>query len=74
MNRLEQKKGIAPSTSAIKVDAPTVARKARAGQFVVVRVDERGARIPLTIAETYPMGGLTKIIFQDVGLTTKKLR
>jgi ferredoxin/flavodoxin---NADP+ reductase len=73
MNRLEQKKGIAPSTSAIKVDAPTVARKARAGQFVVVRVDERGARIPL-IAETYPMGGLTKIIFQDVGLTTKKLR
>jgi NAD(P)H-flavin reductase len=53
---------------------PEIARKARAGQFVVVRVDERGERIPLTIAETYPEGGLIKIIFQEVGLTTKKLR
>jgi len=71
MRRLVKKKEIAPSTYAIKVDAPQIARKARAGQFVVVRVDERGERIPLTIAENYPKGGLIKIVFQEVGLTTK---
>lgn len=73
-HRLVQKKEIAPSNYAIKVDAPLIARKARAGQFVVVRVNERGERIPLTIVETYPDDGLIKIIKQDVGLTTKKLR
>lgn len=74
MHRVVQKKEIAPSTYAIKVDAGEIAGKVRAGQFVVVRVDQKGERIPLTIAETYPESGLIKIIFQEVGLTTKKLR
>ncbi|MGZ4903060.1 MAG: sulfide/dihydroorotate dehydrogenase-like FAD/NAD-binding protein [Halobacteriota archaeon] len=74
MYRIIQKKEIAPLTDMCVVEAPRVARKARAGQFVIVRVDERGERVPLTIAETDASSGSIKLIFQEVGLTTKKLR
>ncbi len=55
------------------VSAPEVARKARAGQFVIVRIDEHGERIPLTIADYNREDGTITIIFQEVGKTTMHL-
>jgi ferredoxin--NADP+ reductase len=55
------------------IAAPEVARKARAGQFVIVRIDERGERIPLTIADYDRDAGTITIIFQEVGKTTAHL-
>jgi len=55
------------------VAAPEVARKARAGQFVIVRIDEQGERIPLTIADYDREAGTITIIFQEVGKTTMHL-
>lgn len=74
MYRIVQKKEIAPRTAMMMLEAPQIAKKARGGQFVVVRVDAQGERIPLTIAESFPEEGRIKIVFQEVGLTTKKLR
>lgn len=53
--------------------SPLVAKKAQPGQFIILRVDENGERIPLTIAGTDPEKGTVKIIYQIVGSTTKKL-
>jgi len=50
-----------------------VARKARAGQFIIVRIDERGERVPLTIADYDREAGLITIIFQEVGKSTRQL-
>ena len=55
------------------IEAPAVARKAQAGQFIILRVDELGERIPLTVADTDPERGSVTIIFQTVGKTTLKL-
>jgi len=55
------------------VEAPAVAAKARAGQFVIIRVDEQGERIPLTIADFDSAAGTITIIFQEVGKTTTQL-
>ncbi len=55
------------------IESPPVARKAQAGQFIILRVDEFGERIPLTVADTDPERGSVTIIFQTVGKTTKKL-
>ncbi len=58
----------------LEIEAPLVARKAKPGQFIILRVDEEGERIPLTIAGTDPQAGTVKIIFQVVGATTEKLK
>jgi ferredoxin--NADP+ reductase len=55
------------------IEAPEVARKAKAGQFVIVRIDENGERIPLTIADFDRQDGTVTIIFQEVGKSTMKL-
>ena len=55
------------------VEAPAVARKAQAGQFVIIRIDEQGERIPLTIADYDREKGTVTIIFQEVGKTTVQL-
>jgi len=60
-------------TKLIVVEAPQVARKARAGQFVIVRIDEHGERIPLTIADYDREAGTITLIFQEVGKTTMQL-
>lgn len=60
-------------TKLIVVAAPEVARKAQAGQFVIVRVDERGERIPLTIADYDRAAGTLTLIFQEVGKSTMHL-
>ena len=64
---------LAPSIKRIVVDAPLIARKAQAGQFVILRVDERGERFPLTLVDWKPDEGIITLIFQEVGVSTKKL-
>ncbi|MGC8787028.1 MAG: sulfide/dihydroorotate dehydrogenase-like FAD/NAD-binding protein, partial [Anaerolineae bacterium] len=73
MYRITAKEVLAPVTKLFKVHAPEVARKAKAGQFVIVRVDEKGERIPLTIADYDRESGEITIVFQEVGKTTKQL-
>lgn len=73
MFRILRKEELAPSIKLIEVHAPLIARKAKPGQFVVVRVKEEGERIPLTIADWKPNSGLLTIVFQEVGVTSMKL-
>lgn len=62
-----------PTVTKIVIDAPAVARKAEAGQFIILRVDDVGERIPLTIADYDRERGTVTVIFQIVGGTTEKL-
>jgi len=71
--RITAREDLASVTKLLRVEAPEVARKAKAGQFVVVRVNEQGERIPLTIAERDPESGEVTIVFQEVGKTSKLL-
>lgn len=73
MYRITDKRILNPSVIQLQVEAPLVARKAKPGQFIILRVDEEGERIPLTVAGTDPAAGTVKIIFQVVGATTKQL-
>ncbi|MBN2149800.1 MAG: sulfide/dihydroorotate dehydrogenase-like FAD/NAD-binding protein [Candidatus Lokiarchaeota archaeon] len=57
----------------IEVEAPQIARKGRAGQFVIVRIHDRGERVPLTIADLDPASGAVTIVYQVVGKTTLEL-
>lgn len=67
------KRVLAPTLKLMEVEAPEVARKAEAGQFVIVRIAENGERIPLTIADFDRQRGTITIIFQEVGYTTQQL-
>jgi ferredoxin--NADP+ reductase len=71
--RITAKEDLTPVTKLLKIVAPEVARKARAGQFVVVRINERGERIPLTIADYDRASGEIDLVFQEVGKTTKQM-
>src|SRR3989339_525288 len=62
---------IAPSIFKMAIDAPLVAAKAKAGQFIMIRIDELGERIPLTIADSHD--GNIAIVYQTVGVTTFRL-
>lgn len=73
MYRIAAKKDIAFNTTLFEVEAPEVARKALPGQFIVVRLDEKGERIPLTIADYDRDKGTITIVVLSVGKTTKKL-
>ena len=73
MYKIVTKKSLNPTVTMMEIEAPLVAKKAKAGQFIILRVDEEGERIPLTIAGTDPQKGTVKIIFQIVGATTEKL-
>jgi ferredoxin/flavodoxin---NADP+ reductase len=64
---------LAPSIHLFKIEAPQLARKAQAGQFVIIRIDERGERIPLTLADWDSENGSITIIFMEVGATTCRL-
>lgn len=68
-----QKRNLNPEVMLLKVKAPEIANKVQPGQFVIVKVDEVGERIPLTVAESNKEDGTLTIIFQTVGKTTKKL-
>ena len=67
------KKVLNPTVVQMEIEAPLVANRAKAGQFIILRVDEDGERIPLTVAGVDPSRGAVKIIFQVVGATTQAL-
>lgn len=73
MYKIIRKKVLNAVDNQLEIEAPLVAKKAKPGQFIILRVDEEGERIPLTIAGTDPSEGTVKIIFQAVGATTEKL-
>lgn len=73
MYRIVNKKSLNPTVTMMDIEAPFVAKKAEAGQFIILRVDDDGERIPLTIAGFDREKGTVKIIFQIVGATTEKL-
>ena len=73
MYKIVSKERLNPTVTKMTIEAPFVAKKARPGQFIILRVDEDGERIPLTIAGYDAENGTVDIIFQIVGATTEKL-
>lgn len=73
MYRIVNKRELNPTVTMMDIEAPLVAKKAEAGQFIILRVDEDGERIPLTVAGCDREAGTVKIIFQIVGATTALL-
>ena len=73
MYKIINKKELNPTVIMMDIEAPLVAKKAEPGQFIILRVDENGERIPLTVAGYDREAGTVKIIFQIVGGTTEKL-
>ena len=73
MYKIVYKRALNPTVVELHIEAPLVANKARPGQFIILRVDEEGERIPLTVAGVNKEAGTVKIIYQIVGSTTEKL-
>ena len=73
MYKIVTKKELNPTVTQMEIKAPLVANKALPGQFIILRVDDMGERIPLTVAGVNKQNGTVKIIFQIVGATTNKL-
>ena len=74
MFRIVRKEELRPTVTLYEIEAPLVAKKAQPGQFIILRVDERGERIPITINDYNPEKGTVTIIVQTVGATTEKLK
>ncbi len=70
---ITEKRVLAPKVSLMKIKAPYVVKHAKPGQFVILRVEEMGERIPMTITEANLIDGTITIIFQEIGATTFKL-
>ncbi len=73
MYRIVKKEVLNPTVTRMEIEAPLIAKKAEPGQFIILRVDEKGERIPLTVADFDRERGTATIIFQIVGATTEKL-
>ncbi|MCD7822080.1 MAG: sulfide/dihydroorotate dehydrogenase-like FAD/NAD-binding protein, partial [Clostridiales bacterium] len=73
MYKIVRKEVLNPTIALLEVEAPFVARKAQPGQFIILRIDEKGERLPLTIGGFDREKGTITIIFQLVGLTTRAL-
>jgi ferredoxin--NADP+ reductase len=73
MYEIMEKKILSKTVKLMKIQAPLVAKKAQPGQFIILRIDEKGERIPLTIADYDRKAGTVTIIFMEVGKTTKQL-
>ncbi|MBR5239007.1 MAG: sulfide/dihydroorotate dehydrogenase-like FAD/NAD-binding protein [Clostridia bacterium] len=73
MFQIQKREELNPTVTRIAVKAPRVAKKALPGQFIILRVDENGERIPLTVADTDPVNGTVTVIFQVVGESTEML-
>jgi ferredoxin--NADP+ reductase len=73
MYEIVGRENLTPVTRLYQVYAPAVARKARAGQFVIIRTHEKGERIPLTIADSDRQGGTITLVVQEVGKTTMQM-
>lgn len=70
---IKEKRELNPTVTMMVLEAPRIAKKAQAGQFLMVRADEHGERIPLTIADHDLLAGTVTIIFQVAGNTTQRL-
>jgi len=73
MNKILEKEFITPTVFRMRVEAPIIARKRRAGQFIILRTSDEGERIPLTIADANADEGWIELVVQVVGKTTKSL-
>ncbi len=73
MYEILEKKILCPQIKEIVLDTPAIAQKAQAGQFIVIRIDEKGERIPLTVADYDREKGTMTVIFQEAGKTTQQL-
>jgi NAD(P)H-flavin reductase len=73
MYKILKREDLVPNIHLFEVEAPAVARKAQPGQFVVVRIDETGERIPVTVADFDRKNGTITIVFMEVGTTTHHL-
>jgi ferredoxin--NADP+ reductase len=73
MYKITRKKEIGNKIHNLEIYAPEIAKNAKAGQFVIFRIDERGERVPLTVAGTNSQEGLVRIIFQEAGKSTTQL-
>ena len=73
MFKIVRKEVLNPNVTLLEIEAPFVAKKVKAGQFIILRIDEYGERLPLTVAGYDREKGTVTIIFQLVGLTTKAL-
>ena len=73
MPRIIEKRMLEPKVGWFKIEAPQIAKKRKAGQFVILRIDETGERIPLTLADSDPEEGTIVLICQSAGKTTTQL-
>ena len=73
MHQIVAKKELAPKVKSIEIEAPEIAEKAQAGQFVILRIDENGERFPLTIVDWDKKKGTITLIFLEIGVSTEKL-
>lgn len=73
MNRIIERKMLVPNIHLLTVEAPFVARKIQPGHFVIIKVDEQGERIPLTVADWDREKGTVSCVFMQVGRSTRKL-
>lgn len=73
MNKIIKKEILSDDVKLFVIEAPEIAQKAQPGQFIILRIDEKGERIPLTIADFSQEKGTVTIIFQEVGYTTRRL-
>lgn len=71
--KIQEKEQLVPTIHQLIVEAPRIARRAKAGQFVILKIDETGERIPLTIADFDQENGTITTVFQEIGKTTKQL-
>jgi ferredoxin/flavodoxin---NADP+ reductase len=73
MHKIIDKKELTSTVDSITLEAPLIAKKSKAGQFVVLMIDEKGERIPLTIADSDAQAGTITLIVQKIGKTTMRL-
>jgi ferredoxin--NADP+ reductase len=73
LNQIVEMKKLAPSINLLRLEVPEITRKAEAGQFVVLRINEEGERIPMSITDLDSSKGILTIIFQEVGKSTAHL-
>ena len=73
MYKIVEARGVGLNIKQFVIEAPRIAGKQQPGQFVILRIDEHGERIPLTVAESNPADGTITIIVQGIGKTTKQL-
>lgn len=73
MFQILEKRALNDIVTLMTLDAPFIAKKVKPGQFIIIRTDEKGERIPLTVADFNPVKGSITIVFQAIGYSTKKL-